>query len=45
MFSSVIKKQQALLLFMVQIILIILFGTLLSYGPEENSDLLRNDTS
>ncbi|XP_026825981.1 ammonium transporter Rh type A isoform X3 [Ooceraea biroi] len=44
MFSSIIEKKQALILFLVEIILIVLIGTLLSYGSEETSDLLNNGT-
>nr|KAF7390687.1 hypothetical protein H0235_017849 [Vespula pensylvanica] len=35
-------KQQVVLLFLIEIILIVLIGTLTTYGPEANANLLKN---
>nr|XP_034184188.1 ammonium transporter Rh type A isoform X2 [Osmia lignaria] len=43
MFST-IQKQQICLLFFVQVVLIVLMGTLMTYGPEANANLLKNLT-
>lgn len=44
MFSSATEKQQVLMLFLIEIVLIALMGTLMTYGPEANANLLRNHT-
>lgn len=44
MFSSVTEKQQVLMLFLLEIILIALIGSLMTYGPEANANLLKNHT-
>ncbi|XP_014605036.1 PREDICTED: ammonium transporter Rh type B isoform X5 [Polistes canadensis] len=36
------EKQQVVLLFLIEIILIVLIGTLTTYGPEANANLLKN---
>lgn len=36
------EKQQVFLLFLIEIILIVLMGTLTTYGPEANANLLKN---
>ncbi|KAI4481849.1 hypothetical protein M0804_009370 [Polistes exclamans] len=36
------EKQQVVLLFLIEIILIVLIGTLTTYGPEANPNLLKN---
>ncbi|XP_076620735.1 rhesus blood group-associated glycoprotein Rh50 isoform X1 [Colletes latitarsis] len=42
MFSATSGKQQVCMLFFVQIILIVIMGTLMTYGPEANANLLKN---
>lgn len=44
MFSGAGGKQQVFLLFLVQVVLIVLMGTLTTYGPEANASLLKNLT-
>ncbi|XP_024886275.1 ammonium transporter Rh type B-B isoform X2 [Temnothorax curvispinosus] len=44
MFSSVTGKQQVLMLFLLEIILIAIIGTTMTYGPEANANLLKNHT-
>ncbi|XP_032679905.1 ammonium transporter Rh type A isoform X2 [Odontomachus brunneus] len=44
MFSSFSGKQQALWLFLIEIIVIVLMGTLMTYGPEASVNLHRNHT-
>ncbi|XP_071642736.1 rhesus blood group-associated glycoprotein Rh50 isoform X2 [Temnothorax longispinosus] len=44
MFSSVTGKQQVLMLFLLEIILIAIIGTMMTYGPEANANLLKNHT-
>ncbi|XP_025073173.1 ammonium transporter Rh type A [Pogonomyrmex barbatus] len=44
MFSSVTEKQQVLMLFLLEIILIAIIGALMTYGPEANASLLKNHT-
>lgn len=44
MFSSINEKQQVLMLLLIEIILIVLMGTLTTYGPEANANLLKNHT-
>ncbi|CAL1674281.1 unnamed protein product [Lasius platythorax] len=44
MYSSVTEKQQVLMLFLIEIILIVLIGTMMTYGPEANANLLKNHT-
>ncbi|EFN78373.1 Ammonium transporter Rh type B [Harpegnathos saltator] len=44
MFSSVSGKQQVLWLFLIQIVLIVLMGTLMTYGPEASVNAHRNHT-
>ncbi|XP_012224503.2 ammonium transporter Rh type A [Linepithema humile] len=44
MFSSTSNKQQMLILMLIEIILIALMGTIMTYGPEANANLLRNQT-
>ncbi|XP_076237995.1 rhesus blood group-associated glycoprotein Rh50 isoform X2 [Calliopsis andreniformis] len=43
MFSTS-QKQQVCLLFFVQVVLIVLMGALMTYGPEANVNLLKNRT-
>lgn len=44
MFSVVGQKQQVCLLFLVQIVVIVILGVLMTYGPEANGALLKNHT-
>ncbi|XP_011155843.1 ammonium transporter Rh type A isoform X2 [Solenopsis invicta] len=44
MFSAVTEKQQVLVLFLLEIILIALIGAMMTYGPEANANLLKNHT-
>ncbi|XP_072754718.1 rhesus blood group-associated glycoprotein Rh50 isoform X2 [Anoplolepis gracilipes] len=44
MYSSITEKQQVLMLFLTEIILIVLIGTMMTYGPEADSTLLKNHT-
>ncbi|KAG5326942.1 RHAG protein, partial [Acromyrmex heyeri] len=44
MYTSVTEKQQVLMLFLLEIILIALIGTFMSYGPDANANLLKNRT-
>ncbi|XP_070517722.1 rhesus blood group-associated glycoprotein Rh50 isoform X2 [Cardiocondyla obscurior] len=44
MLSAVTEKQQVLMLFLLEIILIALIGSLMTYGPEANANLLKNHT-
>ncbi|XP_018301485.1 rhesus blood group-associated glycoprotein Rh50 isoform X1 [Mycetomoellerius zeteki] len=44
MYTSVTEKQQVLMLFLLEIILIALIGTFMTYGPEANANLLKNRT-
>lgn len=44
MYSSITQKQQVLMLFLIEIILIVLIGSMMTYGPEANNNLLKNHT-
>lgn len=44
MYSSITQKQQVLMLFLIEIILIVLIGSMMTYGPEANTNLLKNHT-
>ena len=44
MFSAGSQKQQVCLLFLVQIVVIVLLSVLTTYGPEANTNLLKNHT-
>ncbi|KAM0735160.1 Ammonium transporter Rh type B-B [Formica fusca] len=44
MYSSVTEKQQVLMLLLIEIILIVLIGSMMTYGPEANYNLLKNHT-
>ncbi|XP_011688785.1 PREDICTED: ammonium transporter Rh type A isoform X3 [Wasmannia auropunctata] len=44
MYTAVTEKQQMLMLFLLEIILIALIGSLMTYGPEANANLLKNHT-
>lgn len=44
MYTSVTEKQQVLMLFLLEIVLIALIGTFMTYGPEANANLLKNHT-
>ncbi|CAL7939452.1 unnamed protein product [Xylocopa violacea] len=41
---SISQKQQVCQLFFIQVVLIVLMGTLMTYGPEANANLLKNHT-